>query len=76
MWYNIATWCPLLGPQNIFRFRVYSDWTRQRQFDRVTDNALDLEHLLLNRSIQTGRVASKILYNRDAVDLVWRVRSE
>ena len=44
--------------------RVYSDRTRQRQNDGVKHNALDLEHMLVNRSIQTGRVASKNLYNR------------
>ena len=51
------------------RLRVYSDRTRQRQNDGVKHNALDLEHILVNWSIQTGRVASKNLYNRDAVDL-------
>ena len=51
------------------RIRVYSDRTRQGQNDGVKHNALDLEHMLVNRSIQTGRVASKILYNRNAVDL-------
>ena len=35
----------------------------------VKMTALDLEYMLVNRSIQTGRVASTILYNRDAVDL-------
>ena len=30
---------------------------------------LDLEHMLVNRSIQTGCVASKNLYNRDAINL-------
>ena len=38
---------------------VYSDRTRQRQNDGVKDNALDLGHLLVNRSIQTGRAVSK-----------------
>ena len=56
--------------------RVYSDRTRQRQNAGAKHNALDLEHMLVNRSIQTGRVGSKNLYNRDAVDLCWRVRSE
>ena len=27
--------------------RVYSDWTRQPQFDGVKHNALDLEHMLV-----------------------------
>ena len=49
--------------------RVYSDRTRQRQIDGVKQDALVLEHMLINRSIHTGRVASKSLYNRDAVDL-------
>ena len=49
--------------------RVYPDRTRQRQFDDVKHNALVLEHILINRCIQTGRVASKILFNRDTVDL-------
>ena len=49
--------------------RVYSDRTRQRQNDGVKHNALESEHMFVNRSIQTGRVASKNLYNRDAVDL-------
>ena len=39
------------------------------QFDGVKHNALVLEHMLVNRRIQTGRDASKILYNRDAVGL-------
>ena len=47
--------------------RVYSDWTRQRHNDGVKHNALVLEHMLVNRSIQTGRVASKMLYNSVAV---------
>ena len=34
--------------------RVYSDWTRQRQFDGVKHDALVLEHMLVNRSIHTG----------------------
>ena len=38
--------------------RVYSDRTRQRQIDGVKHNALVLEHILVNRSIQTGRVAT------------------
>ena len=50
-------------------FRVYSDRTRQRQNDGVKHKVLDLEYMLVNRGIQTGRVASKNLYNRDAVDL-------
>ena len=49
--------------------RLYSDRTRQRQYDGVIHNALDLEHILVNRSIQTCRVASKKLYIRDVVDL-------
>ena len=49
--------------------KVYSDRTRQRKFDGVKHNALVLEHMLINRSIHTGRVGSKILYNSDAVDL-------
>ena len=49
--------------------RVYSDRTRQRHNGGVKHNALDLEHILVNRSIQTGSVASKNVYNRDAVDL-------
>ena len=53
----------------IWSFRVYSDRTRQRQNDGLKPNALDLEHMLVNRSIQTGCVASKNLYNKDAV--VW-----
>ena len=40
--------------------RVYSDRTRQRHYDGVKHNALELEHMFVNRSIQTGRVASKI----------------
>ena len=40
--------------------RVYSDRTLQRQNDGVKHNALDLEHMLVNRSIQTGHDASKI----------------
>ena len=48
---------------------VYSDRTRQRHNDGVKHNALVLEHMLVNRCIQTGRVASKNLYNRDAVIL-------
>ena len=51
--------------------RVYSDRTRQRHNDGVKHNALELEHMLVNRRIQTGRVASKILYNRAAVDLTF-----
>ena len=35
----------------------------------VKMTALDLEHMLVNWSIQTGRVASKKLYKRDAVVL-------
>ena len=35
----------------------------------VKHNALVLEHMFVNRSIQTGCVASKILYNRGTVDL-------
>ena len=42
---------------------------RQRQNDGVKHYARDFEHTLVNRSIQTGRVASKKLYNRDAVVL-------
>ena len=34
--------------------RVYSDWTRKRHFDGVSSDALVLEHLLVNRSIQTA----------------------
>ena len=49
--------------------RVYSNRTRQRHNDGVKHNTMDLEHVLVNRGIQTGRVASKILYNTDAVDL-------
>ena len=45
---------------NVVYLRVYSDRTRQRHNDGVKHNALDLEHMLVNRSIQTGRVASKI----------------
>ena len=56
--------------------RVYSDRTRQRQNYGVKRIALDLEHMSVIRSIQTGRVASKNLYNRDAIDLSWRGRSE
>ena len=51
--------------------RVYSDRTHQRQNDGVKHNALEfveLEHMFVNRSIRTGRVASKKVYNRDAVD--------
>ena len=58
-----------LDPKGAFRLRVYSDRTRQRQNDGVKHYALDLEHMLVNRSIQTGRVASKNLYNKDAVVL-------
>ena len=53
----------------LHKVRVYTDWTRQHQFDGIKHNALFLEHMLVNRSIHTGRVASRILYNRDAVDL-------
>ena len=49
--------------------RVYSHRTRQRQFEAAKHNALIVEHMFVNRSIETGRVASKILYNKDAVDL-------
>ena len=38
--------------------RVYSDWTRQHQIDGVKHGALVLEHMLINRSIHTGRAAS------------------
>ena len=55
--------------QSEYTLRVYSDWTRQRQFDGVKHNVLVLEHMLFNQSIHTARVASKFLYNRDAVDL-------
>ena len=48
--------------------RFHSECTfSQRQNDGVKHNALGLEHMLVNRSIQTGRVASKKFYNRDAV---------
>ena len=43
--------------------------TRQGQYDGVKHNALELEHMFVNRSIQSGSVASKNLYNRDAVVL-------
>ena len=49
--------------------RVYSDWTRQRQFDGVKHKALVLEHMLINRCIQTGRVASGIRGNPKDVDV-------
>ena len=42
--------------------RVYSDRTRQRHFDGVKHNAPVLEHMLVNRCIQTGRVASFCCY--------------
>ena len=61
-------WPPFMQWHRFWR-RVYSDRTRQRQNDGVKHNALDLEHLLVNRCIQTGRVASKKLNNRDAVVL-------
>ena len=54
------------GPFNV---RVYSDRTRQRQNGGVKHNALELEQMFVNRSIQTGRVESKNIYNRDAVGL-------
>ena len=57
------------GLYNMGRVRVFSDRTRQRQNDGVKHYALDLEHMLVNQSIQTGRVASKNLYNRDAAVL-------
>ena len=41
------------------------------QNDGVKHNALELEHMFVNRSIQTGRVASQNLYNRDAVVLTY-----
>ena len=58
-----------LKPGTTSPLRVYSDRTRQRHNDGVRHNALELEHMFVNRSIQTGCVASKILYNRDAVVL-------
>ena len=60
---------PQMVTDVLIRVRVYSDRTRQRQFDGVKHNTLVLEHMLVNLCIQTGRVASKILYNRDAVVL-------
>ena len=44
--------------------RVYSDRSHQRQSDGVKRKALVLEHMLVNRCIQTGRVASNLLCNR------------
>ena len=59
-----------INPKGLFRpDATASEWRRKH-------NALELEHMFVNLSIQTGRVASKKLYNRDAVDLCWRVRSE
>ena len=59
------------GPnrQNAISVRVYSDRTRQRQNDGVKHNSLEMEYMFVNRSIQTGRVDSKNLDNRDAVVL-------
>ena len=48
--------------------RVYSDRTRQRQNDGVKHNSLELEHMFVNRSIQTGRVASGLRGNPKDVD--------
>ena len=38
-------------------FRIYLDWMRQRECDGVKHDALVLEHMLINRSIHTGRAA-------------------
>ena len=50
-------------------FRVYSDRTRQRLNDGVKHNALDLEHMLVNRGAIGRAAASNNLYNSDAVVL-------
>ena len=47
----------LAGPENDPTLRVYSDWTRRRQFDGVNHDALVFEHMLFNRTIHTGRTA-------------------
>ena len=47
--------------------RVYSDWTRLRQFYGVKHDAMDLEHMFIKRSIHAGRAALEFLYNSDAV---------
>ena len=40
----------LCGIHN-FNIKVYSDWTRQRQFDALKGDAPVLKHMLINRSI-------------------------
>ena len=46
-----------IAGNDIRRVRVYSDWTRRRQFVGVKHDALVLEHVLVNRSIHMGRGA-------------------
>ena len=43
--------------------RVYSGWTRVWQFDSVKHDALVLEHMLINRRIQTEHAALEFLNN-------------
>ena len=40
-----------------------SDWTRQHQCDGIKQDGLVLDHMLINRSIHTGRAALWFLYN-------------
>ena len=47
--------------------RVYSEWTRQRNNDGVKRGALVSEHMLINRSILTGRAALQFLKKSDTV---------
>ena len=55
-------------PTVSYALRVYSDRMRQRHNDGVKHNALELEHMFVNRSIQTGRVASDLRGNPKGVD--------
>ena len=48
-------------------FRVYSDLTRQRQFDGVKHNALVLEQMLVNGSIH-GAVTVACVGNRSIIE--------
>ena len=56
-WFSRETTPTLSLLSHLIMIRVYSDWTRQRQFDGVKHDVLALEHMLTNRSIHTGRAA-------------------